>query len=171
MFNFFILGIKFLVVFDYRLGSCRYTKKNELGLSKFVVLMQVMLPKRNWIINQIKIAIKKQRTKILGGIPLTNFSNIFKKRCLMLMTVHVIIKQLPNINNTKQKFQERTLLEEFLPSRKRPQGASSTRVELKVKKKCKWRKALLEHKHYLISIWACEIRLHNKFYFFIEKIR
>ena len=56
----------------------------------------------------------------------------------MLMTVHVIIKQLPNINNTKQKSQERTLLdEEFLPSRKRPQGASSTRVERKIKKKCK----------------------------------
>ena len=40
-------------------------------------------------------------------------------------------KKLLNINNTKQKFQESTLLQEFMSSRKMPQGASSTRVERK----------------------------------------
>ena len=46
----------------------------------------------------------------------------------MLMTVHVIIKQLPNINNTKRKLQERTLLEEFLSSRKKGHKAQAQHV-------------------------------------------
>ena len=96
-----------------------------------------MLPKRNRIINQIKMAIKKQRKQFSEDSVDQLLKYFLKKGCLIPMTVHVIIKQLPNINNTKQKFQERTLLEEFMSFRKMPQGASSTRVERKVKKKCK----------------------------------